>query len=70
MEQTEKQKDRVAKIVDALGYDKVLLYIQHFDPTVTTLEVLNRKQAQKIITGLGMKVPHRPIVASDWQRYI
>jgi hypothetical protein len=53
MKPTEKQILYVKRIINKLGEDRVLSYIKHFYPYITSLSDCNRVEVQKIITGLG-----------------
>lgn len=57
---TDKQKTRIETIIDFFGRERVESYIQNFysDADLTRLTT---KQAQKIITGLGTKIPRKPV---------
>ena len=57
-EATSKQKQYVNKIIKHLGEDEVLNYILKFYKNID-LENLTKRQAQKIITGLGNRLPFK-----------
>lgn len=57
---TEKQASQLHKIVSHFGEEHVQSYIWHFYPDAV-LSDLTKEQAQKIITGLGAKLPRKPI---------
>lgn len=54
MAATEQQKNRVNKIICRIGIEEVNSYIHNFYPDAD-ISNLTKKQAQKIITGLGHK---------------
>lgn len=58
MKPTEKQTLYVKRIIDKLGEERVLSYIKHFYPHITSISECNRVEAQKIITGLSSYRPH------------
>ncbi len=53
MKPTEKQILYIKRIIDKLGEERVLSYIKHFYPHITSISECNRVEAQKIITGLS-----------------
>ena len=57
MKPTEKQLAYVKRIIDKLGEERVLTYIKHFYPQITSIADCNRVEAQKIITGLSSFMP-------------
>lgn len=58
---TESQKGRVMATIAYYGWARVEEYITCFYPGAD-LSRLTRKQAQKIITGLSMRIPRKPIM--------
>jgi hypothetical protein len=57
---TARQLKRIQKVIACIGEDRVISYLQKHWPAAT-LENMNRKQANKIITGMGYVLP-RPII--------
>ena len=57
MKPTEKQILYIKRIINKLGEERVLSYIQHFYPHITSISECNRIEAQKIITGLSSFMP-------------
>lgn len=57
---SEKQLARVDKIRNHLGDNEVVEYMKRFW-TSFSFETMTRKQAQKLITGLGNRLPSKPI---------
>lgn len=57
---TEKQLNRVNKIINYLGQETVKSYFKKFCPN-GVYSNMTKKQAQKIITGLGNRLPSKPI---------
>jgi len=57
MKPTDKQTLYVKRIIDKLGEERVLTYIKHFYPHITSISECNRVEAQKIITGLSSFMP-------------
>lgn len=59
---TAKQMKRVNKIIDLLGVKEVSNYINNIKGYKNTdINNLDRRQAQKIITGLDAYLPRKPI---------
>lgn len=56
---TAKQKTKIDKLIECSGRGPVQAYIWYFYPGVE-VENLSTVQAQKLITGFGMKLP-KPI---------
>lgn len=56
---TTKQKTKIEALIARSGKGPVQAYIRYFYPGVE-VENLNTVQAQKLITGFGMKLP-KPI---------
>lgn len=57
MKPIEKQVLYIKRIIDKLSEKRVLSYIQHFYPHITSISECNRVEAQKIITGLNSFMP-------------
>lgn len=67
MELTEKQINRIQKIQEHLGNDRVENYFYKHFPN-GDIKNMTRKQAQKVITGLGSYLPTKPMhgVKTSW----
>jgi hypothetical protein len=61
MKPTEKQINRINRMIEYLGGERVLDYIKYFYPHITTVSDCNRIEAQKIITGLESYMLHNII---------
>lgn len=60
---TQNQINKINKIISFLGKTKVSNYITHVKRFENTdINNLSKSQAQKIITGLGHKIPNKPIL--------
>lgn len=60
---TKNQLKTVEKLIKHLGRDYVINYITNIKGYKNTdIDNLNRRQVQKIITGLGLKLPSKPIM--------
>jgi len=57
---TDKQITKLNKIIDYLGQETVKNYFKKFYPN-GDFSNMTRKQVQKLITGLGNKLPSKPI---------
>lgn len=57
---TDKQERVVQQIIDHLGRERVLDYFHHFFPG-RDWDTRRRHEVQKIITGLGIYLPQRPL---------
>ena len=57
---TDKQEQVVQQIIDYLGRERVLDYFHHYFPG-RDWDTRRRHEVQKVITGLGIYLPQRPV---------